>query len=34
MSWDGIAKHKHKGGLGLRCLREFNVAMLGMWVRF
>ncbi|XP_074352750.1 putative mitochondrial protein AtMg00310 [Apium graveolens] len=24
-----MTKHKHAGGLGFRCLRDFNIAMLG-----
>ncbi|XP_074336082.1 putative mitochondrial protein AtMg00310 [Apium graveolens] len=29
MAWERMSKHKYEGGLGFRCLRDFNVAMLG-----
>lgn len=29
MSWERMTKYKHSGSLGFRCLRDFNVAMLG-----
>ncbi|XP_074362772.1 putative mitochondrial protein AtMg00310, partial [Apium graveolens] len=29
MSWKRMSKHKLSGGLGFRCLRDFNIAMLG-----
>ncbi|KAM6569155.1 hypothetical protein CsatB_017140 [Cannabis sativa] len=28
-SWDKLCLHKHKGGLGFRNLRDFNLSMLG-----
>ncbi|XP_060968430.1 uncharacterized mitochondrial protein AtMg00310-like [Cannabis sativa] len=29
MSWDRLSRHKHAGGLGFRCLCDFNMALLG-----
>ncbi|XP_060963958.1 uncharacterized protein LOC115723947 [Cannabis sativa] len=29
MNWDRMTKHKLEGGMGFRCLRDFNLAMLG-----
>lgn len=29
MAWERLTKHKHTGGLGFICLRDFNIAMLG-----
>ncbi|KAL8119408.1 hypothetical protein AgCh_016796 [Apium graveolens] len=29
MSWERMTKHKYSGGLGFRCLRDSNIAMLG-----
>ncbi|XP_030502725.2 uncharacterized protein LOC115717895 [Cannabis sativa] len=29
MNWDRLTKHKFEGGMGFRCLRDFNLAMLG-----
>lgn len=29
MVWDRMTRHKSEGGLGFRCLRDFNLAMLG-----
>lgn len=29
MSWNRMSKHKHAGGLGFKCLRDFNLSMLG-----
>ncbi|XP_030478289.1 uncharacterized protein LOC115695359 [Cannabis sativa] len=29
MSWDRLFRHKHAWGLGFRCLRDFNLALLG-----
>lgn len=29
MSWERMSRHKHAGGLGFKCLRDFNLAMLG-----
>lgn len=29
MSWERLCKHKDAGGMGFRCFRDFNVAMLG-----
>lgn len=28
MSWERMSRHKHAGGLGFKCLRDFNIAML------
>lgn len=29
MSWERMTKYKHSGGLGFRCLRDFNIPLLG-----
>lgn len=29
MAWDRMSRHKSAGGLGFKCLRDFNLAMLG-----
>uniref|UniRef100_A0A803PHD5 Reverse transcriptase zinc-binding domain-containing protein n=1 Tax=Cannabis sativa TaxID=3483 RepID=A0A803PHD5_CANSA len=29
MSWNKLCKHKHKGGLGFKDLRQYNLALLG-----
>ncbi|XP_074374166.1 uncharacterized protein LOC141714552 [Apium graveolens] len=29
MAWHRMSKHKYEGGMGFRCLRDFNMAMLG-----
>nr|KYP51226.1 Putative ribonuclease H protein At1g65750 family [Cajanus cajan] len=31
VSWDDVCKEKHYGGLGVRDLRSFNLALLGKW---
>lgn len=29
MSWERMSRHKHVGGLGLKCLRDVNISLLG-----
>ncbi|GAU10927.1 hypothetical protein TSUD_426970, partial [Trifolium subterraneum] len=31
VSWDSVCLRKEYGGLGVRQLREFNLALLGKW---
>lgn len=31
VAWEKVCREKNKGGLGIRKLGEFNLAMLGKW---
>jgi hypothetical protein len=31
VDWDSVCLPKEEGGLGVRRMREFNVALLGKW---
>lgn len=31
MKWDVVCKSREEGGLGIRDIRAFNLALLGIW---